>query len=167
MIFRFKSALILKTALILAYILFVGCNSKNSIFIEKLPYDCRIGVTTKDDLSKLTNEPIFGNSFTDSEKRYGFYFDSNNGTLKTLVISKVPKNWIQNGIKKGMSYNDLIKIFDDIPYSDTSKEDGEYWYTIHFIHQDLKYSFGFPYRTNDTFNEYKDKLSNIEISRVE
>ncbi len=152
-------------------ILFLSsCTSKK--FIDELPYSFEINKTSEYDLIEkgMIRDDQYSND--DEQRMYKLehelycYLKKESSKLVTIKIWKPTDDWVNNGIKIGMSQEDLIQVL-AMNKIDYYIEDNEYDDNLFVERNKLKYWFCFPKRDDSSIKEMKNQLNFIVVNSLE
>lgn len=163
----------MKKLIYLLLILFLtSCSSKK--FIDKLPYSFEINESSEFELIEkgMIRDDQYSND--DKNRLYKLndelycYVKKESTKLATLKIWKPTDDWVSNGIKSGISQEDLIQVLtkNNINYY---IEDNEYYDNIFVDRNKLKYWFCFPKKNYNSsiINQVKNQLNFIVVESIE
>jgi hypothetical protein len=156
---------------LLIILLFVSsCTSKK--FIDELPYSFEINKTSEYELIEkgMIRDDQFSNN--DEKRLYKLnhelycYVKKESAKLVAMKIWKPTDEWVNNGIKIGMSQEGLIQVLakNKIDYYIT---DSEYDDNLFVDRNKLKYWFCFPKEDYSSLKEMKNQLNFIVVNSIE
>jgi len=148
--------------------------SQDRIFLEQLPYDCKMMLTTDTNLREksFVIDSTFGEEHNyhlyRKEPEVFAYTQKSSGKLVILKIWQVPQSWETVGVSIGMSQSDLVSLLKNqkIPFSKKNFRITNY---VHVKWKKLQYEFSFPTidHTDIAYPQYRDQLHYVVVRVID